>query len=72
MEDDTDTDSYLWPGEVAAIFNVRPETVARWRKAGHIARVGIRSRKTLGGWYLFHEGDVRRAAGQLRDGVRDG
>lgn len=52
----------LTPAEVAAMFYVRPRTVARWARAGRLTSI-----KTLGGHRRFREDEVRSLLRGSRD-----
>ena len=47
------TEHTLTPGDVAAIFNVRPKTVSRWADAGELPCI-----TTPGGHRRFRQRDV--------------
>lgn len=52
----TRDDALMTPSEVAAMFRVKPKTVARWALAGRIPAI-----RTLGGHHRFRVSDVQAA-----------
>lgn len=53
MEDKSNPDRLMTPGEVAALFRVDPKTVTRWAAAGRIGSI-----RTPGGQRRFWESEV--------------
>lgn len=51
--DQTDVETLLKPGEVAALFNVDPKTVSSWGDSGKLTVV-----RTLGGHRRYLESEV--------------
>lgn len=51
-------EEYLRPGQVAAIFDVKPDTVARWARAGRLTVI-----RTLGGHRRYLASEVRAIKG---------
>ena len=54
----TETEKYLRPGQVAAMFDVKPDTVARWARAGRLTVI-----RTLGGHRRYLASEVRAIKG---------
>jgi excisionase family DNA binding protein len=59
-----DLDPLRTPGEVAALFGVTPQTVARWARDGKLTVI-----RTPGGHHRYRESEVRalREKGAVTD-----
>jgi excisionase family DNA binding protein len=57
----TDTPSYLYTAEVAAMLHVSPKTVSRWAKEGKLPFL-----KTLGGHRRYSAAQTRQLADELQ------
>jgi excisionase family DNA binding protein len=66
--DSVDGETFLRPGEVAAIFGVQPRTVVRWAQDGRLPSI-----RTPGGHTRFHADAVRAlVAERERTDAREG
>jgi excisionase family DNA binding protein len=60
-----DTESLLYPNQVADLLGVSPKTVARWAKEGKLP-----FQRTLGGHRRYPEAAIRELAAGLAGEVR--
>lgn len=64
VDDLTDPNALLTPGEVASLFRVTPKTITRWAEAGKLPAI-----RTLGGHRRFPAGGVIAAYAQMHHRV---